>query len=150
MAMTDPLTASTRAAFLRRVALWQPRERGDAEAALDLLIDWSHKQHPALVALPAGEQDTVAFGVSTEPVVWRAYPSKTERTKVVAIPGFRKTLAHGSAALVREFEAAIPGMKVGDKGHLQVPLGYIADSERFADYCRFLDVALATLRAHVR
>jgi hypothetical protein len=141
---------STRAAFLRRVGFWQPRERGDAEAAIDLLIAWSHKQSPSLIPLPAGDQDTVAFGVSTEALVWRAYPAQTERTKVVVVPGFRKTLVHGSAALVREFESAIPGIKVGDKGHLQVPLTYIADSARFAGFASFLDVALATLRTHIK
>lgn len=64
--MTIDLTDTTLAAFLRRVEHWRPTERDDAEAALSRLIDWTRRQSPALLPLPAKDQDTVAFGLGEE------------------------------------------------------------------------------------
>lgn len=146
--MTTSLVASTRDSFLRRVAEWQPAELQSCEATIDWLINWSDSHGP-LVALPAGDQDTVAFGISKDRVLWRVYPGKTVPTKIAILPGLRADL-HPSAraSLVAALEEAVPGVVIAASGHLQCPLAPLSDVACFERFSEFLAAALAAGRAH--
>jgi hypothetical protein len=146
--MTTSLVASTRESFLQRVAEWQPAELQSCEAAIDRLIDWC-ESHGPLIALPADRQNTVAFGISTDRVLWRAYPGKTVPTKIAILPGLRVNL-HPSmrASLVAALEAAVPGVVIAASGHLQCPLAPLADAACFERFSDFLAAAQEAGRAH--
>jgi len=146
--MTTSLVASTRDSFLWRVAEWQPAELQSCEVAINRLIDWS-ESHGPLVALPADDQDTVAFGISKDRVLWRAYPGKTVPTKIAILPGLRTDLHPSTrASLVAALEAAVPGVAIAASGHLQCPLVPLSDVACLERFGVFLAAALAAGRAH--
>jgi hypothetical protein len=137
-----PITARTRSALLRRVSIHRPREYADVEATVDQLIEWSIQSPVTLVPLEAGEQNTVGFSLSSQVVLWRAYPQKTVPAKVTILPGFARQLIPSERdRLVQLISEAIPGTTIAREAYLEVRLRDIADSKRFARFSEVLRAA---------